>query len=267
MKKYFIKQYIINDVKPQEWLASDEVNKMLKNNYIIGFAFNTSKSNGLLQKVLLLNVYYISKKGYSGPECNIVVKSQIERSWYWFIAPSNEYKIVFHNPPIENWLDAKMEWCRKTANKIADKYSYSYDDALSEVYYWVCVCYNKGTVYMGSLNYIENCAFNGIGMIQRKARSQITQDNGFDCSLDLEFGDDNDGNSITLADVIEDSNDTTQSEVEYKLIKDKIVSILSKDFSSREIEQILKQKVTELPRTLQSRLYKWRTNHSIEEVL
>ena len=72
-------------------------------------------------------------------------------------------------------------------------------------------------------------------------------------------------NELELADTI-GYEDEEFDKLEYKCLKEKAIKMLEKNFSSREIDQILKLQPSMLPANLLQRLYLWRNKHKKEEL-
>ena len=254
MNKYYIKQYVINNYSFQDWKNNFESEN--NNSAIIGYLFYT-KSNKFGVKTSLLNVYLINKKHYHQEGIKYEV---IEQDWKLFFI---DYERRWCNPPLEIWLNTKDNWCKKLAGKISNKFNRTYEDALSDVYYAIIRCYNKKTVYMGSLDYISKSVTTDILMSLRKSRFYKGE-----ISSNEVLGKDKEGNELTIEDTLADENDDCgQNNLEYQDIYKRCVILLKKNFSDREIEQILTHPFKLLDRNVYQRLLKFRMRHNSEEVL
>lgn len=264
--KFYIKQYIINNVSFQEWADNHMVEK-LKDNAIIGYLFST-KSNKFLEPTQVLNVYLIKREYYKKSEISMI---ELAKDWELFLLKckeSTDYKkqAVFKNPPIEEWLDTKDNWCKKVAGEISATFSMPFQDALSDTYYAIMVCYNKGTIYMGNLNYIKKSVYNKVLMELRANKRRVNLDSGLAISLNTVIGSDSDDNELTIMDIIPEEEKMTEDSLEYKMLLDNATKLLSQTFSPREIEQILTKTPAQLPTNVYRRLLTWRYKHSIDEV-
>lgn len=264
--KFYIKQYIINNVSFQEWADNHMVEK-LKDNAIIGYLFST-KSNKFLEPTQVLNVYLIKREYYKKSEISMI---ELAKDWELFLLKckeSTDYKkhAVFKNPPIEEWLDTKDNWCKKVAGEISATFSMPFQDALSDTYYAIMVCYNKGTIYMGNLNYIKKSVYNKVLMELRANKRRVNLDSGLAISLNTVIGSDSEDNEFTIMDIIPEEEKMTEDSLEYKMLLDNVTKLLSQTFSPREIEQILTKTPAQLPTNVYRRLLTWRYKHSIDEV-
>ena len=264
--KFYIKQYIINNVSFQEWADNHMVEK-LKDNAIIGYLFST-KSNKFLEPTQVLNVYLIKREYYKKSEISMI---ELAKDWELFLLKckeSTDYKkhTVFKNPPIEEWLDTKDNWCKKVAGEISNTFSMPFQDALSDTYYAIMVCYNKGTIYMGNLNYIKKSVYNKVLMELRANKRRVNLDSGLAISLNTVIRSDSDDNELTIMDIIPEEEKMTEDSLEYKMLLDNVTKLLSQTFSPREIEQILTKTPAQLPTNVYRRLLTWRYKHSIDEV-
>ena len=174
-------------------------------------------------------------------------------------------KILFLNPPIQQWLDSKDNWCKKTASQMAKQYQYSYEEALSEVYYTIMCCYAKGTVYMGNLGYIKTAINNSFLMNIRMNKNRVNQDSGLAVSLNTPINTESDDEEITLMDLIE-NDENISDKLEYEELKDKLTKLLNKHFSNREIDQLFNNKPVFLPLGLYRRLLAFRNTHKLEDI-
>lgn len=259
--KFYIEQYIINQMSFQEW-QEQQYSKIVEDNAIIGYMFSTKEGNMIYDEIEVLNIYLIDRKYYNGQEVTI---DNLTNAWRLFKfktlnESSHKDKIIFLNPPIQQWLDSKDNWCKKVASQISKQYNWSFDEALSEVYYTIMHCYSKGTVYMGNLGYIRTAINNSVLMSIRMNKNRINQDSGLAVSLDAPITAESDDEELTLLDMIT-GDDTEMKELEYKQLKERITELLSKDFSKREIDQLFNNKPIFLPKSLYTRLIKWRANH------
>lgn len=271
LSKFYIEQIILdNDNNPGSWIEADFSEALFqsicKHDKLIGFLFSTKQSVKFSVPTRVLNLYLIKPSYYDGE--GITLK-ELSDAWYEFMdkmfhETHHSKMIVFKNPPIEQWIDTKENWCKKLAAKVAEQFNWSFDEALSEVYYTVMKCYSKGHVYMGNLGYIQTAVYNNVRMCLRFNRNRLNQDSGRCESLDQVITESDDGEQITLADCI-GIEDEAFKKIEYEQFEKDVKDKLSETFSTREIDQILKQKAGYLPMNLYRRLINWRKQHSPEE--
>ena len=245
--KYYIEQYIINKYSKDDFEQFvKDTEETRKNNAIVGYHFMVK------EPAYVLNLYLIDREHYRGPQ---IFLSVLKLDWESFFVNKQP---VFINPPIELWLNTKMNWCKKLANRLSKQYNKSYEECLSEVYLAVMKCYSKNTVYMGNLLYIEKAAHSNMLTNCRKEKREVET-----VSLETIVTTSSDGEQLTIADMVADENE--QNTIDYKLLLDKVIKVLSKSFSEREIETLLKFQGYELPRNLYRRLLKWRQIHKSED--
>ena len=266
LNKYYIKQYIINDISFQEW-SQTNLSEILDKNKIIGYLFTTLEPK-LNEAGKILNLFLIRKEYYDKPSIAIEV---LAKDWELFLFKSSNsnknYTSVFRNPPIDQWLDTKNNWCKKIAGELSKTFQMSFTEALSDVYLGIMQCYNKSNVYMGNLNYIRKTIYSIVLMRLRSNKSRLNLDNIMVCSLNTLIGTDKDGNELTLIDIIPAEEDISEDSVDYQFTLAKIKQLLSDSFSPREIDQLITQRTVYLPVNLYRRLLTWRNKHSVEEVL
>lgn len=264
--KFYIKQYVINDNSFQEW-ANKNLNTLLSKDAIIGYIFNTKKTKNFAETPIVLNLYLIDKsKSYN----KSISTEKLGNAWELFFNKFNnskkDYIAVFQNPPIENWLDTKDNWCKKMATEISKTFGWVFDDALSEVYIAILNCYHKGNVYLGNLSYLRKSIYNSVLMSIRSNKNKLFCSTGKVVSLDTVIGTDSENSELYLSDMIQAEEQLNEESLDYQLFYKTVKELLSKTFSEREIDQILNYKTIYLPSSLYKRLCDWRKKHSVEEL-
>ena len=266
--KFYIKQFVINDNSFQEW-AKNNLDDVLSKDAIIGYIFNTKKIKDFAETPVILNLYLIDKdKQYT----KSISEDKLGNAWELFFNKYNnckkEYIAIFQNPPIENWLDTKDNWCKKIASEISKTFGWSFDEALSETYIAILKCYHKGNVYLGNLNYLKKSVYNSVLMSIRDNKKKIFCSTGKAISLDTVIGSDSDhdGNDLYLSDMLAAEELETEDSLEYQMLLNNVKDMLRKTFSEREIDQIINYKSIYLPNALYKRLLDWRKKHSVEEL-
>lgn len=268
INKYYIKQFILNNYDNfQDWIDENYSN-ITKKDAIIGYLFSVKEGDILCETSYVLNLYLIKREYYNDIEITI---NQLRDAWELFFFKCETEKIhnnknVFANPPIEQWIDTKENWCKKLAAQLSKQFDKTFDDMLSEIYYNVVRCYKKGTVYMGNLGYIRKSIVNAVLMQLRSDKNKVIQDNGNAISLNTVIIQDSDDEETVLMDMLAIKEEMTEESLEYKDLKNKIVQLLSDSFSPREIEQLISNKQLYLPRSVYVRLLRWRDKHKVEEV-
>lgn len=272
VNKYYIEQILLNeDNNPEKWSEKFYKENICHNDKCIGYLFNLKESTKLASSIKVLNLYLIKPEYYL--DDGVTLEEVIEKLRE-FNTNCESQKVynrkmnVFKNPPIKQWLDTKENWCKKLANRIMQQFNWTFDDALSEVYFTVVKCYAKGHVYMGNLGYIQTAAFNEVKMAFRVNKNRLNLEFGNCESLDQilhEGGEDYE--NIILGDVIKADKDEELREFEFKEFEQDCKNLLLKSFSQREIDQIINQRAGYLPIQLYRRLSKWRAQHSRKELI
>lgn len=255
--QYQIIQLILNNIDFVN-MTDEEFSKLTKNEVVIGYLFRrVTEKFGANRDTL--NIYCINSKYCKQNE--IVSLSDLQTNYKNWL---NNCKVnsvsSFKNPPVINWLDTKEQWVTKLAARISKTFNITFDDAKSHIYYAISKAYNKGTVYIGNLGYIERSAYNEVLMDIRYNKKRLNLDNekvvSFDTIVPQEDED------TRLSDVLGE-NDSGYNECEFNELKAILIKELSKAFSPREIEQILTldNQATSLPYTIYRRLIQWRQKH------
>lgn len=265
--KYFIESLIINeDNNPKHWTPED-FERVTKGHACIGYLFATKQRKVGYDKVL--NLYLINRKYYRKSEVdNLSIKMafatfEMKCADY---PEDNQYKkrMVFRNPPIEEWLATKDNWITKTANSLAESWQISFDEALSSIYFIVTEFYHRGDVYMGNLNYVYIGVLNKLRMKERHDKNRLYGKNVI--SGESARYVDKDGNIESWFDTIGE-DDPKHAERDTKEFMEDLRRLMSDKFSKREIDQIFNCiSVSYLPQNLYKRLLDWRKAHSFKEV-
>lgn len=252
-KKYRIINLIMDvNNNPVAW-TEEEFNNVCGNEALVGYFMKQTDSN------MTLNLYLIPSKYNRGYTITYNDLRTAYAQWLINMRYNNNKKIVqFHNPPIENWLDTKEQWIKKTANKLSKIFNKDYDEMLSHVHYAIIKAFNKDKVYIGNLGYIERSAYNEVLMDIRSNKNKIILNNTDRVSsLDESF--EIDGTIHTYNEIIGE-DDPEFAREEFEETANEIKKELSYKFSEREIDQIINSQ-GQLPRNLYLRLLKWRKTH------
>ena len=185
----------------------------------------------------MLNLYLIKKANYQKPAISL---DALKMSWELFLLSYENKKntYVYVNPPFEAWLDTKNNWCKKVATNLSRKFKMDFDEAVSNVYLSISKLYDKGTVYMGSLNYIQQSIYNDILMDIRYNKNRVNADSGLAISLNTPIGYDADGKEITIEDTLAEPEDISEDSLEYQSTLNCCKKLMADRFSPREIDQI-----------------------------
>lgn len=252
-RKYRILNLLIDvNNNPTTW-TEEEYNIITNGEAVIGYFM---KQNGTEMK---LNMYLIPRKHSKG---YIITKDDLKLAYaQWLVNMrynQNKKLVQFHNPPIENWLDTKEQWIKKTAHKLHKVFDKPYDEMLSHVHYAIIKAFGKDGVYVGNLGYIERSAYNEVLMEIRDNKNKIILNNTDRCSsLDESF--EIDGTTHTYNEILGE-DDSFYADEEFKETTNEIKKVLSYTFSDREIDQIVNSQ-GQLPMNLYRRLLNWRKTH------
>lgn len=267
LSKFYIEQIILtNEDNPGTWVES-QFQSICRHDKLIGFLFSVKEKVKFGVSTRVLNMYLIKPNYYDKEPIRL---QELQKAWNEFLdklfnETHHSKMIVFKNPPIEQWVDTKENWCKKLASKIAEQFEWPFDQALSEVYYTVMKCYNKGHVYMGNLGYIQTSVYNNVRMTLRYNKNRVNQDSGKCDSLDQTVTESDDGETITLGECLGFDDENFKS-MEHQAFEKECKNLLSQSFSEREIDQILKQRAGYLPMNLYRRLTTFRKQHSPNEL-
>ena len=242
---------LTNDNNPNTW-TDEKLKEMTHNEAIIGYFMRRLNDKDVI------NLYTVPEQYTT---TNITLDALFLAYGNWMIRmryDKNDKLVQFQNPPIENWLDTKEQWIKKTANKLSKIFDRPYGEMLSHVNYAIMKAFSKDNVYVGNLGYIERSAYNEVLMEIRTNRNKLILDNPEKLSsLDEQF--ELDGTTHTYNDLYGE-NDPRFAEEDFNETADEIKAILSYTFSKREIDQIINSQ-GQLPVPLYRRLLAWRKTH------
>lgn len=266
ISKYYIKQLILSDDNnPDNWNESD-FNIICEYDNCIGYLFSVKEGVKFAPPARILNLYLIKQEYFPN---KLVTIEEIKEKYDLFVYKCNteihhSRLNVFRNPPIEQWIDTKENWCKKLAGKISKQFKWTFEEALSEVYLTIMKCYYKPHVYMGNLGYIQKSVYNNVLLQLRYNRIRVNQDSKLCLSLDAEYEND-DGDTVTLKELL-GKDEEGYKEIEYQDFEKDVKELLLNSFSEREIEQIFNVRAGYLPMNLYRRLIKWRGKHKPSEL-
>lgn len=263
--QYYIKQFVCNDNNNPALWTDESLSELVNKDSIIGYLFINKGEIVFGKEVITLNLYLMNPEYYNDEP---VLLKDLRDAWNRITEQSEPLNIVFKNPPIQQWLDTKKEWCSKLATSLVKKYGLEYDEAMSEIYFTLLKAYRKMTVYVGNLNYISTAVNNNIKLIHRDEQRKLTLNNPnvYSGEMIIRGVRKNDDTMVTLFDMIP-YEDSGYSECETKEFESLIDNLLSEEFSEREIEQIKKLPLSLLPASIYRRLLRWRKKHSIKEIM
>ena len=252
-RKYRILNLEIDvDNNPASW-TEEELKTICDKEEIIGYLMKQTDSK------MKLNLYLLPRKHCKGTIINHNDLKLAYAQWLVNMRYNNDKSIIqFHNPPIENWLDTKEQWIKKTAHKLSQVFDKPFDDMMSHVHYAIVKVFSKDGAYVGNLGYIQRSAYNEVLLEIRANRNKLIIDNTERVqSLDEQF--EMDGTMHTYGEII-GADDPAFANEEFEEKSNEIKKILAYTFSEREIDQILNSQ-GQLPMNLYRRLLRWRKEH------
>lgn len=259
--QYKIVQFILSaDNNPTMW-DDDKLSELLKGEVVIGYLLRSKKSQFSIP-VHILNLYTIKSKYVETPDKVLKAEDLKNVFLQWLDSlVEDSTSIMFRNPPIKEWMDTKENWCKKLAHKCVEKFNLPFDECLSTIYLSIVKCYNKGSVYMGNLSYIETAAKNDLKLKLRFWKNRLTGDSPNMMHLDAKVSEvtGNEDDITTFHELI-GKEDPWYKGLDFECVKDEIISDLKEVFSKREIDQIINMPGY-LPMSLYRKLNKWRKTH------
>ncbi len=254
------------DDNPIMW-SDDSFKSRIDGKVIVGYIIRAKKNNDGYDCIMNLYTCDIDRLLKSSYSKIVTIDTLREKYLEWLSEVKDNVKsISFQNPPLTEWLETKDNWCMKVAGELSKKYFMPFDEVMSVIYYTIVDCYNKPKVYMGNLYYIEIAVNNNIKSDMKFMRNRLHGDNPNMIHLDAspgDYGAQVDEGVKSFYEMIPSPNPEIDN---FKLeeLKKLIIKDLSKEFSEREIDQIINNPKY-LTRSLTRRLHKWRETHKMED--
>lgn len=262
-----IVQFIITpDNNPSIW--TDEIfTELIHGEVSIGYIFKI-KQVTFDTPVFILNLYTINPIYLETPD-SVISLSALKGTYFQWLETltKDQHSIIFRNPPIKEWLDAKEAWVMKLAYSLSKTYHKQFDDCMSTIYMIIMKCYNSGRVYMGNLTYIEIASHNAIKMEIRYMKNRLHGEHPYCVHLDAtfeDFGMVSDDQPQSLHEIIGGQRDEHYVNEDYDAFREKVINDLLRKFSPREVDQILNNP-RQLPLPLYKRFNAWRKSHKMED--
>lgn len=268
MSKMFIKTVAISlDSNPVTWdFAAYQT--VIGTNTLVGYLL-VVKANG----EMAINLYLLPTTSFYEGNLEAIRLTQHDLKvaflqWLELLTASpNSFQ--FRNPPLDLWLDTRLNWINSLCVKIHNKFGTNISEALSTAYMTILKLYRKGNVYIGNLHYLEIAIFTAIKKEHAYMRNRLTGAHPDAIHLDAspgEFNQSIDNDVTSFHEIIGAPTWSTEEEDTYAQIWERMKEDLKKEFSEREIEQICKGTIyVSMP--LYRRLLAWRKVHSIEDYL
>ena len=270
MTKMFIKTIQVSLANnPLNW-DDDTYTKLIENNTVVGYLLSV-KQCGIND--MSLNLYLLPPNSfYEGNLAAIqLTRTDLKTAFLqWLeVLTTNPNSFQFRNPPLDLWLDTRMNWINALCVKVHNKYGTDIGEALSTAYMVILKLHKSSRVYIGNLHYVEIAIYTEIKKEYRYMRNRLTGKHPDAIHLDASPGDFSQSieNDVTdFHEIIGAPTWETEEEKRYDEIWQEMKEDLKEDFSEREIEQICKGSVY-MSMPLYRRLLAWRKNHSLEDYL
>jgi len=266
MPKMFIKTIpVTQDYNPITW-DDTTYSTIVEANTIVGYLLSTKATGWSLNLYLLPpNTFY--EGNLETVKLTLTHLKTAFLQWLEVLV-TNPGSFQFRNPPLDLWLDIRLNWINALCVKIHNKYGTDVSEALSTAYMTILSLHSKGKVYFGNLHYLEIAIYTAIKKEHAYMRNRLTGKHPDAIHLDASPGDFTMSieNDVTdFHEIISAPKWQTEEEERYDEIWAKMKEDLKQDFSEREIEQICKGSV--LASSLYRRLLKWRKEHHIDDYL
>ncbi len=258
------------EYNPLTWDES-AFNTLLEESTLVGYLLSNKKDGQHCS--MSLNLYLLPLTSfYEGTLDTIRLSYTYLKTAFiqWLeVLTTNPNSFQFRNPPLDLWLDTRLNWINAVCVKIHNKFGTDISDATSTAYMTILTLYNKGSVYIGNLHYLKIAIFTAIKKEHYYMRNRLTGGHPKAIHLDATPGDftlsiENDITSFH--EIITAPTWETEEEQRYTEIWENLKEDLKEEFSDREIEQICKGSQY-MSTSLYRRLLKWRNSHDLDDYL
>lgn len=267
MAKMFIKTVPLTvEDNPITW-DDEKYNSIIGNNTLVGYLLSKKHNNMSINLYLLPPTIF-----YEGSLDSIeLTQDELKNAFLqWLeLTISDEQSFQFRNPPLDLWLETRLNWINALCLRIHNKYGTDISEATSTAYMTILKLYRKGNVYIGNLHYLEIAIHTSIKKEHYYMKNRLSGKHKDAIHLDASPGD----FAHSIVDDVTDFHEilmiptwVTEEEKRYDEIWDEMKKDLIKDFSEREIDQICKGSAYMVP-SLYRRLLAWRKEHDMEDYL
>lgn len=240
---------------PAKW-GEAEFQMIAEGNNVVGYLLSNSHK-------MSINLYLLPPNIKATALTLIDLKMAFLQWLEVLVTTPNSYQ--FRNPPLDAWLETRLNWLKALCVKIHHKFGTNTDEALSTAYMTILKLHNKGNVYIGNLRYLEIAIFTAIKKEHHYMRNRLTGGHPDALHLDAspgEFSKFLDNDVTSFHEIISAPTWASEEEERYAEIWEKMKVDLMKEFSEREIEQICKGSAY-MAMPLYRRLLKWRKSHDL----
>lgn len=267
MAKMFIKTVALSlENNPISWDDNAYLD-IIERNIVVGYLLSIKES------AMSINLYLLPDNSfYEGDLAAIeLTLNDLKNAFLqWLellITAPNSFQ--FRNPPLDLWLETRLNWINALCVKVHQKFGTDVSEALSTAYMTILRLYNKTSVYIGNLHYLEIAIFTAVKKEHAYMRNRLTGGHPNAIHLDATPGEFTQSlaNDVTsFHEIITAPAWDTEEEQRYAEIWEKMKADMRRDFSEREIEQICKGSAY-MAMPLYRRLLEWRKKHSLEDYL
>jgi len=268
MSKMYIKTIPISlDDNPITW-SEKTYNTLTEANIVVGYLLSNKSNTNMSLNLYLLPPNSMYQDSISSIQLTHTMLKTSFLQWLELLT-TNPSSFQFRNPPLDLWLDTRLNWINALCVKVHNKYGTNINEALSTAYTTILKLHNKGNVYMGNLYYLQIAIYDAIKKEHAYMRNRLTGGHPDAIHLDASPGDFSksiDNDVTDFHEIIVAPSWETEEEKRYDEIWEKMKQDMLKEFSEREIEQICKGSGY-MSKPLYRRLLKWRTTHSLDDYL
>lgn len=264
MNKLKLLNLNLTQIEPNllEWSEIDLFNIVGKDNIIVGYILKPKSTRFSL-------TLYITYYKYVSDVDRVVTLSDLKiiyKQWQESLT-MDPNSFMFRNPPLDLWLETKLNWVKKISYQLSESYNKPMDECMSTLYMTILNCYNKSNIYLGNLHYIIIAAHNAMKLEHRYMLNRLYGNHPLAIHLDAVPSDFNaslDDSVASMHELIDGLTDAFYEEERDKAAVEELLLDLQEEFTTREIDQIINTP-SFLPKSLYRRLLKWRKTRKLED--
>lgn len=268
MAKMFIKTVALSlENNPITWNETTYTS-VIDGNTVVGYLLLTRPNDGMAINLYLLPANSFYEGSVASVQLTLAELKTAFLQWLEVLAVDSR-SFQFRNPPLDLWLDTRLNWINALCVRVHQKYGTDISEAMSTAYMVILTLYRKGKVYIGNLHYLEIAIYTAIKKEHHFMRNRLTGNHPNAIHLDASPGDFSQSieNDVTdFHEIISAPTWETEEEQRYDEIWQNMKEDLKEDFTEREIDQICKGG-NHLTMPLYRKLLAWRKTHSMDDYL
>ena len=268
MEKMYIKTIQLTlENNPTTWDES-QFNNATDNNPIVGYLLSNKSGDKLSLNLYLLPPHCLYEDSLDSIQ---ITYSQLKIVFLQWIEQLilTPHSFQFRNPPLDLWLETRLNWINSLCVKIHHRYGTDVSEALSTAYMTILKLHRKGNIYIGNLHYLSIAIHTAIKAEHAYMRNRLTGAHPDAIHLDASPGEFNlaiDNDVTSFHEIITVYDWEADIEKRAHEIYELLEEDLAEEFTPREID-LIKRGPAFMTKPLYNKLLKWQKERSYEDYL